>query len=290
VVLQPGALEEVGLLGEATATDPSALERQYVPASKQVILASRLLQPREIQTIDFVAPSQAGIYPYVCTFPGHWRRMYGALYVVEDLDAYLADPDVYLAQHPLVIKDELLKSIRPRTEWKFDDLASFVNPLSPGRSYANGKQIFQVASCVACHRLEGQGQEVGPDLSKLDPKLNPADLLRELLEPSAKINEKFQSYTLGLESGKVITGLIVEETPSQLKVVENPLAGAPPLVLKPSDVVERAKSPTSLMPRGLLDKLTREEILDLVGYISSGANPKHAIYASPGHTHGSGNH
>jgi len=60
--------------------------------------------------------------------------------------------------------------------------------------------------------------------------------------------------------------------------------------LKPSDVVERAKSPTSLMPRGLLDKLTREEILDLVAYISSGANSKHAIYASPGHAHGSGNH
>ena len=50
--------------------------------------------------------------------------MYGALYVVEDLDEYLADPEGYLAKHPLPIADELLKFNRPRKEWKFDDLAS----------------------------------------------------------------------------------------------------------------------------------------------------------------------
>ena len=49
--------------------------------------------------------------------------MYGALYVVEDLDEYLADPEAYLAKNPLPIEDELLKFNRPRKEWKFDDLA-----------------------------------------------------------------------------------------------------------------------------------------------------------------------
>ena len=54
--------------------------------------------------------------------------------------------------------------------------------------------MFQVATCVACHKLDGAGSEFGPDLTKLDPKLTPADILKHILEPSAKINEKYQTY------------------------------------------------------------------------------------------------
>ena len=60
------------------ATQPGAAARQYVPPSDKVLLASRLLQPREAQKLSFTAPTQPGVYPYVCTYPGHWRRMYGA--------------------------------------------------------------------------------------------------------------------------------------------------------------------------------------------------------------------
>jgi hypothetical protein len=87
------------------------VERQYVPASNKVLLASGLLQPRQSERLSFTAPTRPGVYPYVCTYPGHWRRMYGALYVVEDLDEYLADPEAYLAAHPLPIEDELLKAL-----------------------------------------------------------------------------------------------------------------------------------------------------------------------------------
>ena len=92
------------------------------------------------------------------------------MYVVEDLDEYLADPEGYLAEHPLPIADELLKFKRPRKEWKFEDLASSVERDEDGRSFSNGKQMFQVASCVACHKLDGVGTEIGPDLTKLDPE------------------------------------------------------------------------------------------------------------------------
>src|SRR5262249_37087453 len=150
------------------------------------------LQPRDVQKLSFTAPAKAGVYPYVCTYPGHWRRMYGALYVVEDLDEYLADPEAYLAKHPLPAADELLKFVRPRTAWKFEDLAASAEALR-GRSFANGKQMFQVATCVACHKLNGAGTEFGPDLTKLDPKQQkPAEVLRDILEPSFRINEKYQ--------------------------------------------------------------------------------------------------
>src|SRR5205807_1422180 len=135
--------------------------------------------------------------------------------------------------------DELLKFNRPRKEWKYEDLASAVEQMDHGRSFSNAKQLFQVANCVACHKLNGVGQEMGPDLTKLDPKLKPVDILRDVLEPSFRINEKYYTYLLETKSGKVITGLILEETPTAVKVIENPLAKSEPIVLKPSDIVER---------------------------------------------------
>src|SRR3954465_8949251 len=98
-------------------------------------------------------------------------------------------------------------------------LASSIEPLATAPWFGNGKQIFQVANCIACHKVGGMGQEFGPDLTKLEAKVTPADILKDILEPSAKINEKYQAYAIGTESGKVITGLILEETPEKVKVI-----------------------------------------------------------------------
>jgi putative heme-binding domain-containing protein len=286
VITQPGALEEIGLLAEATATQPGAMERHYVPSSKKILFASRLLPPREVQRLSITAPTKPGVYPYVCTYPGHWRRMYGALYVVADLDEYLADPEGYLAKNPLPVADELLKFLRPRKEWKFEDLASSVKELDRGRSFSNGKQMFQVASCISCHKLNGVGTELGPDLTKIDPKQdNPTEILRDIIEPSFRINEKYQSYVFETQAGKLITGLILEETPEMVKIIENPLAKSEPVILKKSDIAERKKSATSIMPKGLLDKLTREEILDLIAYVAAHGDAHHALFQG-GHEHG----
>jgi len=285
VVTRPGALEEIGLLGEATATQPGAAERNYVPPSDKILLASRLLQPRESQKLDFTAPGKPGVYPYVCTYPGHWRRMYGSLYVVEDLDEYLADPEGYLAAHPLPIQDELLKSNRPRKEWKLDDLAADVEKLNHGRSYGNGKQIFQAATCASCHKLSGVGLEFGPDLTKLDPKWKGIDILRNILEPSEKIDEKYATYAFATDAGKVVTGMILEEAAGKVKVIENPLAQTQPVVLEGSEITDRKKSPTSIMPKGLLDKLTREEILDLVAYLAARGDRNDRLFQAGGHDH-----
>jgi putative heme-binding domain-containing protein len=288
-IVQPGALEEIGNLAEATATQPGAIQRHYIPPSKKVMLASRLLQPRDAQRLSFNAPGKPGVYPYVCTYPGHWRRMHGALYVVADLDEYLADPEGYLVKHPLPIADELLKFNRPRKEWKFDDLAAAVKEMDHGRSYSNGKRMFQVATCIACHKFNGEGTEIAPDLTKLDPKQqSPVEILRDIVEPSLRINEKYQTFRFETTKGKVFTGLILQETPKIVKIIENPLAKAEPVVLKQSEIAERKKMPTSIMPKGLLDKLTREEILDLIAYVASHGNPKHKMFQGGGHEHGHG--
>ncbi len=162
--------------------------------------------------------------------------MHGALYVVADLEAYQDDPEAYLAKNPLQVKDDLLKFNRPRTEWKLDELAEAVKEMekSGGRNFANGKQMFTVATCVACHKFGGQGNEFGPDLTKLDPKVfkSATDVLEHVLDPSLKIDDKYAAYRFVLTDDKVLLGMIVEEKDGVVQVIENPLASAKPREIK----------------------------------------------------------
>jgi hypothetical protein len=88
-----------------------------------------------------------------------------------------------------------------------------------------------------------------------------------------------------LGSGKVVTGLVLEETPDMIKIIENPLAKTEPIMIRRGDVVERQRSKTSLMPKGLLDKFTRDEILDLVAYVVSGGNRHNGLFQGHPHDH-----
>jgi putative heme-binding domain-containing protein len=127
------------------------------------------------------------------------------------------------------------------------------------------------------------GNEFGPDLSKLDPKKTPLDILTDLLDPSAKINEKYQTWVFQTSDGKVITGIILEETPSRFRVIENPLAKAEPVNINKSDLEDQQKSPVSIMPKGLLDKLSKDEILDLVAYLASRGDKQSKYVGQAGH-------
>lgn len=280
VILQPGGLQEVGELAEAQAQQPGAIERQYVPTgTNRILLSSQLLQPRQSQKLSWTAPTKPGVYPYVCTYPGHWRRMFGALYVVGDLDAYEADQAGYLAANKLEPVDSLLKLARPRKEWTLDELAPLVEDLRGGRNFGNAKQLFTVANCIACHKLGGVGQEIGQDLTKLDPKYTRIDVLKHILDPSLKIEDKYVSWVIETKDGKVVTGMILEDRADILKIIENPLAKTTPLVVKVADIEDRKKSPVSIMPKGLLDKLTGEEILDLISYVIASGDEKNPLFA-----------
>ncbi len=285
VITTPGSMEELGKLAEASATSPEFAARGFVPKSPKVLLGSVLLQPREVQKLSFNAPTKPGVYPYVCTYPGHWMRMHGALYVVDDLVSYQANPEEYLTKNPLEIKDPLLKDRRPRTEWKYEELIDAVKEMKAGRNFANGKQMFTVGTCVACHKMENVGNEFAPDLTKYDPKFKITDMLKDVLEPSFRINEKFETWAIETTAGKKYTGLITEETPEHIKVLENPLVKAEPVLIKKTDIEDRKKSPLSAMPKGLVDKLTKDEILDLLAYVWSKGNKEHELFKPDPHAH-----
>jgi putative heme-binding domain-containing protein len=133
--------------------------------------------------------------------------------------------------------------------------------------------------------MNGAGVAMGPDLAQLDAKATTTEILRNLLEPSAKIDDKYRTHVFTLKSGKVVTGMILEETPERIKLIENPLARSEPVIVDRSDIEERATTPTSIMPKGLLDKLTREEILDLIAYIAARGDARAPLFHGQ-HVHG----
>jgi azurin len=81
LVLRQGTLEAVGALADAMAATPDGAERNYVPPSPDVMAYTPLVDPGKSFTFEFTAPRQTGDYPYVCTFPGHWRVMQGTMTV-----------------------------------------------------------------------------------------------------------------------------------------------------------------------------------------------------------------
>jgi azurin len=92
IVGKPGSLQEIGAAAAAMPmpTDPAV--KPFVPSIPLVLQSTRLVQQGESDTLSFTAPKEPGEYVYLCSFPGHWLRMYGIMLVVENLEAWEAKP------------------------------------------------------------------------------------------------------------------------------------------------------------------------------------------------------
>jgi azurin len=82
LVTKEGALETVSLAAEKMISLPDAFAKSFIPQTPEVLFSIRLLQPNETLQVRFTAPADPGNYPFVCTFPGHWRTMNGIVEVV----------------------------------------------------------------------------------------------------------------------------------------------------------------------------------------------------------------
>ncbi len=92
VVGAPGSVQEIGTAASAMPPPTNSAARAYVPNSPLVLHATRLLSAGETERLNFTAPDKPGEYVFVCTFPGHWIRMYGVMLVVPDMEAWEAEP------------------------------------------------------------------------------------------------------------------------------------------------------------------------------------------------------
>ena len=260
VITMPGKLKDIALLAATMAPDEAPDGKQYVPKSEDVLFATGMVSANKQESLTFTAPLEPGEYPYVCTFPNHWMRMYGVMVVVKDLDAWLKDP-----QTP---KDPIGNNRSFVRNWKFHDLESEIESGTRGRSDEIGARIFKEATCAQCHPIGTEGRNIGPSLTDVATrwKSDKAGILREILEPSHKIDPKFASYSVLTDEGIVYSGILVSESKESISI----LSGADqkgPMVIAREDISNMAKSSLSIMPNGLMDQYTKDEIFELLAYL-----------------------
>ncbi len=165
-------------------------------------------------------------------------------------------------------------------DWKASDLgAELAQPLR-GRDFSRGKSVYQAAQCAACHRFQGEGGAVGPDLTGIGTRYAKADVWVSLTEPSRIVSEQYQARTFVLKDGTEFTGRVVARNEARLTLVLDPLTDRRTEVAV-GDIRSESASPISTMPEGLLSTFSREEILDLIAYLESDGRPEAPAFAKP---------
>lgn len=128
-----------------------------------------------------------------------------------------------------------------------------------------GKQVFD-RSCRICHQVSGQGTEFGPALTEIGEKLPKEGLYDAILNPNSGISFGYEGYILTLQDGTETAGIIQSETESELVLLT---PGGYTTTYKKSEIRSRKQMEKSLMPENLHSTMSRQELVDLVEYLST---------------------
>ena len=126
---------------------------------------------------------------------------------------------------------------------------------------ARGRALFNKV-CASCHKLYGQGGEIGPDLTG-SGRDNLDYLLENIVDPSAVVDAGFRVSVVAMHDGRVLNGLVRPRSDRTL-TLQSPTEA---VVLERSEVEQVTPSPLSLMPEGLLDPMAEDETHDLLAYL-----------------------
>jgi putative heme-binding domain-containing protein len=164
-------------------------------------------------------------------------------------------------------------------EWKLDELVPLVEGgLKGGRSFERGRQLYSAVACSACHRFANEGGSVGPDLTGVVGRYSVRDLLESIVDPNKVISDQYQAIIIHMSDGRTITGRVGNLSAANMNVVEDMFDPGRMTGVRRSDIEYMEPSPVSMMPQGLLNSLTAEEIQDLMAYLLSRGDSQHPAY------------
>ncbi len=167
----------------------------------------------------------------------------------------------------------------PGKKWTLAEASKHTGGALRQANYESGRNLFHAAQCASCHRFDGLGGDIGPDLTTVKNKFNANYLLESIIEPSKVISDQYGSKVVLLEDGRVLTGLMVEnEDRIEIHPVSKAGETVKPVVVEPDEVISAKDSPISQMPTDMLNSLNAEEVRDLIAYLLSGGDPKAKVY------------
>jgi putative membrane-bound dehydrogenase-like protein len=145
-----------------------------------------------------------------------------------------------------------------------DVVAKYQSAITLTGDSAKGASVF-ANTCATCHFLRGQGHAVGPNLAALADK-TPADFLTAILDPNAVVEPRFVAYNIETKDGRSLSGIVSAETATTLTLVQG--GGGQEIVLR-SDIQEMRASGLSLMPEGLEQNMTPQDLANLIAYLKT---------------------
>mgnify|MGYP003336217143 FL=1 len=172
---------------------------------------------------------------------------------------------------PLTIRFRSIGSNRSFVQaWKVDDLKNELASGVLGRSPEIGKRLFAEASCGGCHKMHGEGGVIGPELTDVFPrwKGDRVGILREILEPSHKVDAKYVMQRILTVDGRTVTGVLLGEDDDKVTLLSNPEAKQP-TVIPQDDIEAMVPSSVSMMPKALLDQYTKDEVFEVMAYLEN---------------------
>ena len=138
--------------------------------------------------------------------------------------------------------------------------------LSAKGDAAKGKGLFKAQACSSCH-TDADGQSLkGPHLVDIGKRYSPAELAESILKPSAKIAQGFETYLFELTDGRQFVGFAVSESAKSVLVRD---ASGLQRELKLSQIESRKIQKQSMMPDGIVNNLTPDDLADLIAYLQS---------------------
>jgi putative heme-binding domain-containing protein len=132
---------------------------------------------------------------------------------------------------------------------------------------ARGRIIFNTTgTCNKCHKVNGIGNEIGPDLSEIGKKLARQAAFESILYPSAAISHNYETWLVLTDDGLLHSGLLVSETDAEIKIKdEKGIIRTIPA----NTIEEKKKSDVSLMPADIQKLMTVQELVDVVDYLAT---------------------
>jgi putative heme-binding domain-containing protein len=186
------------------------------------------------------------------------------------LDAQLAAWQKWYAKtFPNELPAELPKESQPN-RWSYEELAAYLeSPEGRAGSPSRGAQAFTTAQCIKCHRFNGRGEGIGPDLTTVAQRFQRKEILESIIYPNQVVSDQYASQIV-VAGGKTYTGIAARSANGDMTVLQ---ADATKVQLAAADIEDVQTSKTSSMPEGLLNTLTLEQVADLFAFMMNSPEP-----------------
>ncbi|MGE3314224.1 MAG: HEAT repeat domain-containing protein [Planctomycetaceae bacterium] len=160
-----------------------------------------------------------------------------------------------------------------KSKYAFDQLVAYLEQDAKGRegNVELGRKAFEKAKCVKCHRFEKAGETIGPDLTSVRRRFQRKEIIESLVFPSQVISDQYRMLQVITVDGLVHVGMPITGNPNDDKLTLL-LSDATKISVPKSSIEESSPSKVSVMPTGLLDELSLEEIADLFAFLETSKN------------------